>query len=395
MLLLMQAMSTESKIRIDIMIDQILLFPYWVTLKTRHFLYNKGFRKVHKPEVPSICIGNITVGGTGKTPHTEMIIRTLLENEKCYGKNIAVLSRGYKRTSKGFQQVVTEGTTAEYGDEPLQIKRKFPIVTVAVDKKRVEGCNFLVHPDIVQTSSKAKRCKNKDFPAADLIIFDDAFQHRAIKAGLSIVLVDSNRPIHKDHLLPIGSLRDLPQRISEADTVIVTKCPKFLEDWEKKQWAKDLGIQNFDIPASKGTRRNGKEQHLFFTHISYDSPKPVFPEYGDGRYVYAQSLILFSGIANDKPLADFLSGTYKIVKHLNFPDHHSFSKSDINSIAKAAQAYPTSVVMTTEKDCQRVQDSTTVPEQLKKKLFYMPIKVEFLDENEKKIFSKTLDSLLK
>ena len=202
------------------MIANLLLFPYWVTLKVRHLLYDKGIKKTYRPSVPSVCIGNITVGGTGKTPHTEMILRTLLEQEEWFGKNIAVLSRGYKRKSKGFQQVPADGRAIDFGDEPVQIKKKFPMVTVAVDASRKDGCTFLTDPDLVKTSKKGRRCIHKDFPKADAIVLDDAFQHRAVKANVNIVLVDFNRPIFKDHLMPLGRLRDLPSRIKAADIVI-------------------------------------------------------------------------------------------------------------------------------------------------------------------------------
>ena len=160
------------------MIDKLILFPYWLTLKCRHAFYNIGLFKSHKAPVPTICVGNITVGGTGKTPHTEMIIRMLLESEEWGDKNIAVLSRGYKRKSKGFQQVTAEGRVEDFGDEPLQIKRKFPEITVAVDKSRKRGCRFLADPELLKTSKKGRRCINKDMPKADIIVLDDAFQHR-------------------------------------------------------------------------------------------------------------------------------------------------------------------------------------------------------------------------
>lgn len=376
------------------MIDKILLFPYWLTLKVRHMLYNNGIKKTYTPDVPSICIGNITVGGTGKTPHTEMIVRTILEDENWYGKNIAVLSRGYKRKTQGFQQVVADGRAIDYGDEPLQIKKKFPMVTVAVDKSRKEGCAFLTDPETVKTSKKGRRCIHKDMPKADLILLDDAFQHRAVKAGLNIVLVDYNRPVFKDHLMPVGRLRDLPERIADADIVIVSKCPKYLDNWEKGKWAEALGIGGYNASECCGTREKGKKQHLFFTTITYDTSQAIFSE-GDPRYLYAQRLILFTGIANDAPLARFLSSTYKIVKHFNFPDHHKFTKSDILSIRDAADAFPTSVVMTTEKDCQRVRDSKAVPESLKRRLFYAPIKTGFLCQEDKDVFTSVLKSYLK
>ncbi|MBE6234536.1 MAG: tetraacyldisaccharide 4'-kinase [Bacteroidales bacterium] len=376
------------------MIDKILLFPYWLTLKLRHFMYDCGLRKAYRPEVPSICVGNITVGGTGKTPHTEMLIRTLLEDDEWGTKNIAVLSRGYKRRSKGFQQVMADGTAKEYGDEPLQIKRKFPLVTVAVDKSRTKGCRYLCEPETVKTSKKTRKCRFKDFPKADLIILDDAFQHRAVKASVDIVLVDFSRPVFKDHLMPMGRLRDLPERISDADIIIVSKCPAGLDAWEKSKWAQALGLSMYDAAGCCGLRKNGKKQHIFFTKISYDTAAAIFPE-GDARYLYSKRLILFSGIANDAPLQTYLSSDYKIVRHFNFPDHHKFSKADIMSIKDAADTYQTSVVMTTEKDCQRVRDCGNVPDNLKQRMFYTPIKTGFLSDEDKSRFSIVLKTYLK
>ena len=376
------------------MIDKILLFPYWLSLKLRHFLYDTGLKKVRSADVPTICIGNITVGGTGKTPHTEMLIRTLLQDEDWGEKNIAVLSRGYKRKTKGFQQVTADGSAIAYGDEPLQIKKKFPGITVAVDGNRIEGCDFLAHPEKLQSSKKAKKCIDKDLPASDLIILDDAFQHRALKPTLSIVLVDYNRPILKNHLLPLGRLRDLPQRIAAADIVIVSKCPNEVNSWEKCTWAENLGIRNFDATSCSGTRRNGKKQHIFFSTITYDAAEAIFPE-GNPRYIYTNRLILFSGIANDAPLLSYLSSDYKIVRHFKFPDHHKFSKADIGTIASAAREFPTSVIMTTEKDSQRIRDCKKIKEELKQRIFYSPIKTVFLTENEKEKFISALKNGLK
>jgi tetraacyldisaccharide 4'-kinase len=376
------------------MIDKILLFPYWLTLKLRHFFYDSGLKKVSKADVPTICIGNITVGGTGKTPHTEMLLRTLLQDEEWGGKNIAVLSRGYKRKTKGFQQVTSDGSAIAYGDEPLQIKKKFPGVTVAVDSSRVEGCDFLVYPEKLETSKKGRKCIDKNLAASDLIILDDAFQHRALKPTLSIVLVDYNRPVFNDHLLPFGKLRDLPGRIAAADIVIVSKCPNEVNAWDKCTWAENLGIRNFDASSCSGTRRNGKKQHLFFSTITYDTAEAIFPE-GNPRYIYTNRLILFSGIANDAPLLSYLSSNYKIVRHFRFPGHHKFSKGDMNTIASAAREFPTAVIMTTEKDCQRVRDCHKIKEELKQRMFYSPIKTVFLTENERENFIAALKAGLK
>ena len=252
-----------------------------------------------------------------------MLLRTLLADSQLGRKSIAVLSRGYKRKLQGFQQVVPTGSAAEYGDEPMQIKRKFPMVTVAVDKSRTEGCDFLVHPEKLQTEKGGRKCNHKDFLPADIIILDDAFQHRALKPTLSIVLIDHNRPSFKDFLLPLGRLRDLPERVHEADVLIVTKCPYDMNSWQKCTWADNLGLKNFNAKESYGIRPDGQKQYLFFTSITYDTPEAIFPE-GDPRYIHSKRLILFSGIANDTPMARWLSGEYKIVKRFKFPDHHQF-----------------------------------------------------------------------
>jgi tetraacyldisaccharide 4'-kinase len=268
------------------------------------------------------------------------------------------------------------------------------MVCVAVDKSRKEGCDFLCNPELLQTSKKARRCKNKDIPKADLIILDDAFQHRAIKASANIVLIDYSRPLFKDHLMPLGKLRDLPERISAADIVVVSKCPGDLNAWEKSQWAEALGINMYDAAACKGQRANGKSQYLFFTKIQYDTPVAVFEE-GDPRYVYSKRLVLFSGIANDTPMRAFLSSDYKIVRHLKFPDHHKFSNADIRTIEDATKDYPTAVVMTTEKDCQRIRDCRKISDNLKMKLFYTPIKSEFLSFEDRERFTAAVKSFLK
>lgn len=374
------------------MIDSIILFPYWITLKLRHLLFDLGIRKSNQADVPTICVGNVTVGGTGKTPHTEMILRLLLEESIWKDEHIAVLSRGYKRSTRWFQQVVADGCAKDYGDEPLQIKRKFPQVTVAVDKSRVRGCRFLSDRQKLISLKKSKKCKDGNYPDSSLIVLDDAFQYRKLKADLSIVLIDSSRPVFKDHLLPVGSLRDLPERVRKADVVIVTKCPRLMNAWEKYNWAEALGLSGYDSEHCTGKLSDGKVQHLFFTSITYDSPLPVFPQ-GDSRYLYAKRLVLFSGIANDKPLVNYLCDKYKIVGHFKYGDHHSFTKGDIAEISAAAKAYPTSVVMTTEKDSQRLRDVRYLDEDLKTRIFYVPIKAQFTSEREKEIFLEILDGL--
>lgn len=377
------------------MLDRILLAPYYLTLKIRHALYDHSVLfKVHTCEVPTICVGNIAAGGTGKTPHTEMIIRTLLGSGDWNGKNLAVLSRGHKRKSKGFQQILSTDSAIFSGDEPLQIKRKFPGITVAVDRTRVEGCNFLLHPELLQTSRKARKCVNKELPKSDLIVLDDAFQYRSLKAYFNIVLVDYNRPPCKDRLLPFGRLRDLPERLHYANVIIVTKCPAYMESWEKVEWAKSLGIKNFDPSTCQGTDPDGKTMMVLFTTINYCRLEPVF-DGDDKHYIYSKKLILVSGIASDTPLKRYLSDSYDIVKHFKFSDHHKYSSLDISRIRNAMKEWPTSVVATTEKDSQRLRCYRKIPDVLKKRTFQIPIEVDFITEHEREIFRETLLSALR
>ncbi len=372
---------------------------YRIILSIRHFLFNKGWKKSFKADVPTICVGNITVGGTGKTPHTEMILRILLHSDEWAYSDLAVLSRGYKRKSKGFQKVGRDGTALQFGDEPLQIAKKFPSVTVAVDKDRVEGCRFLAHPEQLQTDKKARKCLDKNFPAANLIVLDDAFQYRRLQADINIVLVDYNRPVQKDKLMPWGKLRDLPSRLKAADILIVTKCPTYLDEWEKGKWAQQLGVDNYSTATCTGVRklRKGKEkvQTVLFSSIGYEPMVPVFPEEADSRFTYAQRLILFTGIAKDTPLRAYLSDKYREVKRFSFPDHHKYSSGDIAKVARAVQAYPTACVATTEKDAQRIVDTKKVPGTLRERLFQVPIQVDFLSPAEKEIFETTLLGLLR
>ena len=321
----------------------------------------KAWRKAPGAEVPTICVGNITVGGTGKTPHTEMILRLLQDSDRWGNANLAVLSRGYKRKSKGFQMVQADSTAAFSGDEPLQIKRKFPAVAVAVDKNRVEGCARLVQD------------------GTDIIVLDDAFQYKKLHATLNIVLVNWNRPIFEDKLLPFGRLRDLPSRIADADIVIVTKCPHELDEWERDEWRGKLQLR--------------EDQPLYFTTLDYDTPVPVFQDDADTRYTYSKTAIVFSGIADDTPLRAHLSDTYKIVDALEFPDHHAYSRMDIAQIAGAVRRYPTAALLTTEKDAGRVLDSKKVDESIRQRLFAVPVRASFVFEADREAFAQRLATL--
>ena len=372
---------------------------YRIILSIRHFLFDKGWKKSFRADVPTVCVGNITVGGTGKTPHTEMILRMLLKSDEWAYSDLAVLSRGYKRKSKGFQKVGRDGTALQFGDEPLQVAKKFPSVTVAVDKDRVEGCRFLTHPEELETNKKARKCLDKNIPAADLIVLDDAFQYRRLQADINIILVDYSRPVQKDKLMPWGKLRDLTSRLKAADILIVTKCPSYLDEWEKGKWAQQLGVDSYSTATCTGVRKlkKGKEkvQTVLFSTIGYEPMVPVFPDEADSRFTYAQRLILFTGIAKDMPLRAYLSDKYKEVKRFSFPDHHKYTNADILKVSRAVQAYPTACVATTEKDAQRIVDTKKVPGALRERLFQVPIQVDFLSPEEKEIFETTLLGLLR
>jgi len=323
-----------------------------------------------------------------------MVASILANSDDWAYRNLAILSRGYKRSSKGFQQVMRDSTAAFAGDEPLQMKRKFPAITVAVDKNRIEGCDFLVHPDHIATSKGGRKCKDKDFPASDLIILDDAFQYRALKADINILLVDWHKPVNKDNMMPFGRLRDIPSRITAADAIIATKCLAYLEDEEKLKWVEGLGIKNYDLNTCEGEFNKGKKVKVFFTSVRYSDMDHVFEE-GDTRYIYSKKLILFTGIANDTPLRRYLSDKYKIVKALSFPDHHKYSKSDIKKIMAEVKVQPTAVVVTTEKDSQRVLDCKQVPDKLRQRLFRIPVYVDFLSAEERNVFTAWLTSRLR
>jgi len=371
-------------------LDKLILFPYSLFLSIRNSMYCKNFIvKSKEADIPTICLGNVTVGGTGKTPHTELILRLILQHPQWQNKNLSVLSMGYKRSSKKFQQVSLDGTADFYGDEPIQIKKKFPTVTVAVDKNRIEACSFLAHPNLVQDSKKARFCVNKQFPTSDIIILDDAFQYRKLKPTYSIVLVDFNRPVTRDMLLPLGELRDLPSRIMDCDSVIVTKSPHYMEPFEKEEYLKSLGYKNYKPELCEAENKRGEIQKVFFTSINYLPLEKIYPE-GDTRYIYSKKLILFSGIAKDTQLKYYLSDKYQVIKRHKFGDHHKFTTSDVRMLEDLAVNHPVAAMATTEKDAQRLLDCWKVSKKLKERMFYVPIEAAFIDERDEEIFIKSL-----
>ncbi len=372
-------------------IDRIILFPYYLSLKLRDRFYRRREDKLFTPEVPTVCVGNITAGGTGKTPHVEMILGMLLESPEWKGRNIAMLSRGYMRESKGFQQVTKDGSAALFGDEPLQIKKKFPEVTVAVDKNRVEGCTLLCDPSRLNAKRYSK-CWDKNFPEADYIVLDDAFQYRKLRPALNVVLVDWGRPVFRDSLLPFGRLRDLKERMYDADILIVTKCPPDLDDNAKTAFVLSQGFTSFDAAACSAVCPDGKECTVLFSYISYAQIHGVYPE-TEPRYVYAKKAILVSGIAKDAPLRNYLSDFYKIAKRFSFPDHHKYTWSDINAVKSSLRKNPTAAIITTEKDVQRLLDFSGMPPEIRQRLLVAPIEAKFLSGRERNLFYEKIVGL--
>ena len=337
-------------------IGNIFAFPYALGLWLRNKAYDKGWLKSVKIDnVSIISFGNITVGGTGKTPHVELFIRELLE--RAY--RVAVISRGYGRKNpKTSRFVETDSRVEDVGDEPLQIKRKFPQVKVIVDRDRVRAVKMLMALPF------------GDVP--EVILLDDGMQYRRLLPTRQICLINYNRPVFKDSLLPFGRLRDLPSQLKRADTVIITKCPPYLNEWEKQQ--------------AVGINRINPQQKVFFTTVQYFDPVAVFPE-GNNRYIYSHEAILFTGIANSDQLRHHVGARYKRNFHIEFDDHHVFSDKDIKQIEKFADKHPQAILLTTEKDSQRLRRNPAVHERLKERMFYIPIEVGLVeDENPDGLF---------
>ena len=337
-------------------IGNIFAFPFNVALWARNLAYDKGWIKgVTIEHVSIVSLGNIAVGGTGKTPHVEMFIRHLLDN----AYRVAVISRGYGRQQPRTSRFVeTDSRVEDVGDEPLQIKRKFPQVKVIVDQDRVRAVRMLMQLPF------------GDVP--EVILLDDGMQYRKLIPTRQIALINYNRPLSKDSLLPFGRLRDLPSQMRRADTVIITKCPPFMTAEEKQQMREANRIADW--------------QKVFFTTVQYFDPVAVFPQ-GNNRYIYSHEAILFTGIANSSQLRHHIGARYPRNFHIEFPDHHVFTDKDIKQIQTFADKHPQAIVLTTEKDSQRIRRNPMVTERLKERIFYIPIEVCLVeDENPEGLY---------
>ncbi len=342
-----------------------LSWIYGLIVRLRNFCFDLELLKEQEFSIPIISVGNITVGGTGKTPHIEYLIRLLRSEFK-----IAVLSRGYKRKTKGFILADEHSDSGLIGDEPLQIKSKFPEIVVAVDANRRNGIKQLLDSD----------------NNIDLILLDDAFQHRYVKPGFSILLIDFNRPIINDFLLPAGQLREPASSRKRADIILITKSPSDLKAIDRRIIVKDLNLKNL--------------QYLYFTSVIKDKPVPVFKDNPIKNYsdliFFDPSILLIAGIANPSELRKFAEEISINITEKYFPDHHVFTIKDISDIVSAFNNLPgkEKILITTEKDASRFQNFPDLPEDLKNSMFYIPISVVFLNEDAEN-FNKQIISYVR
>ena len=324
-----------------------ILFPvvpiYYLVTWLRNKFYDLGIKKSVSYDFPVICVGNLSVGGTGKTPMIEYLVNLLKDNH-----NLATLSRGYKRKTNGFQLANETSMVETLGDEPFQFYNKFKDnLLVAVDADRRNGIE------------KLKSVEN----APNIILLDDAYQHRKVKAGFNILLTTYDKPYFKDFVLPTGDLREPRSGAKRADVIVVTKCPVSLSKFDKTT------IVNHINPES--------HQHVFFSSIGYSEMvlsdnKTLLSGDKTLKLEKLNYFTLVTGIANATPLVQFLKDKNLNFEHLNFKDHHNFTSKDVEELNKKE------MILTTEKDYMRLKQYGS----LKSKLFYLPIEV-VIDENQK------------
>ncbi len=309
-------------------------------------LYDWGVFRSYRVGVRTIGVGNVAVGGTGKTPHTMAIVERLKGEGKC----VAVLSRGYKRQTKGFVLADVHSTAAMIGDEPMLIHVTHPDVLVAVCERRVEGVNELMrlHPEV------------------DVVILDDAFQHRKLRIDYSMVLTAYDRLYTRDRMLPWGRLRDNKRSVDRAQAVVVTKCPE--------------GLTAADKERVRGELKLKKGQELFFTKMVYGDLRKVFAPEETPITVKAlneKEVLMLTGIANPEYMQVYLEQYAKRVVPCAFADHRNFTERDIQRIERMYDALATdSVIITTEKDAMRLVEHASFPDALKGKIYALPIRVE-------------------
>ncbi len=340
---------------------KLLLSPlailYLIATKLRNYFYDIGLKPSFSFQTMVISVGNLNVGGSGKTPMIEYLVRLLQDKY-----SLAILSRGYGRKTKGFRMAGKEDNAMTLGDEPFQYYRKFgKEVMVAVGEERA-----LAIPSLL----------NQENPP-DIILMDDAFQHRSVKPQFSILLTEKDNPFYKDFVFPMGRLRESRYGAKRADTVIVTKCNS-----EEK---------NIEETVNQVSSYAGNKP-VYFTGLSYKNPEP----FEVGNQV-GTSVILVSGIANSVYIENYVAPHFKLLKHFNFEDHHIYTTAEIESIEKTMKESGASSIITTEKDMVKLI-ATSFDEVLHKELwFFLPIETIFLNRGSEfdKMILLTIDNRLK
>lgn len=343
---------------------RLLLFPltivYAFIVMFRNRLFDFNILKSITFDIPVISIGNISIGGTGKTPHSEYIINLL---EKDF--YVALLSRGYGRKTKGVIIADENSTAYDIGDEPKQIKQKFKNITVAVDGNRVRGINKLM--------------ENTDLNVA---ILDDAYQHRYVKAGMNILLIDYNNPITDDYILPMGNMRESASERYRAHIIFITKTPENIKPIRRRIIEKDLNLYPY--------------QSLYFTNFIYGNLINIFNK-TEQELDSKLDVLVVTAIAKSKPLVTHLKEKTNSVKELKFRDHHIWTLSDFERIKNEFNDISSvnKLIITTEKDSVRFIDNTNIDTLKNIPIFYIPIKVNFLDLEHEKQFQKQVIDYVK
>lgn len=316
-----------------------------MAITLRHWMFDCKLIKSQNFKTPIICVGNITVGGTGKTPTAEMIVGYM---KQYY--NVAVLSRGYGRRTKGYLEVKTTSSYRDVGDEPLQIKLKYPDALVVVCEKRTEAIHRI----------------EAEHPEINLIVMDDGFQHRYVEPRINVVIVDSTRPYYEDDYLPAGTLRDKPESLDRAHYFIVTKCPVDMSPLDQRVWRMNLHKIAY--------------QRVYFTRVIPTPPVAQFPT--QNVLNEGDEVIVMSSIGNPKAFISDVKRNYNVVGTITFPDHHVYSVSDIERIVAKLEKHPKAMLLTTEKDTVKLRRSRRVPDIMRERLFYQPVQVEFLEGSD-------------
>ncbi|POY35035.1 tetraacyldisaccharide 4'-kinase [Solitalea longa] len=343
---------------------RLVLLPfslvYGSIVKLRNFFYNKGVLKAHEFDLPIIAVGNLEVGGAGKTPMIEYLIRLIGNSKK-----IATISRGYGRKTKGLIIADQDSSAAEIGDEPMQFNRKFPEVTVIASENRVKAIHQVEEEQQV-------------------ILLDDAFQHRKVKAGLTILLLDYNRIGERSFLLPAGNMRESKKEMKRADLVVVTKAPKIFSPLDQR--VVEAHIKPYF------------DKDIYYSYISYGelellNKNEAFEPFTLQDISRKTEVILLTGIAKTQPLVDFLELRTKKITHLKYGDHYKFGQKDIQKLAETYNSGLSTqkVIITTEKDAMRLMDAELVDEVSKLPVHYIPIKAEICDRFKEEFDKKILN----